>query len=132
MSKSARKSRKATDAVVESTNESVIKEINEIVKPTSTAVLVESEPRKSYIVKGKSLITSPVAATWAISHNACVAARNAEQPIPARKTLVLAAINAGVAPYTARTQVQAYLKASKGGTVTPSKFPRQVEVEAEA
>jgi hypothetical protein len=91
-----------------------------VVVPTTAAT-----PAK----RGESTISTPVAQVWAIAHNMCVVARNEGKPVPARKAIMWAVTNAGVTFYTARTQVQAYLKASKGGTETPVKLPRHVTLE---
>lgn len=80
--------------------------------------------------RGKSSVESPVATVWVNSHNMFSQARaNGTEP-PSRKDLVRAAMDAGVSYYTARTQVQAYLKASKGGTEVPTKLPRNVAISA--
>lgn len=76
--------------------------------------------------RGESTVSTPVAQVWVNSHNMCVAAREAGKPAPARKVLVAAAMDMGVTYYTARTQVQAYLKATNGGTQHPDKLPRHV------
>lgn len=76
--------------------------------------------------RGNSTIPTPVAQVWVTCHNACTKARNEGTAVPARKVLVGMCIDLGVAYYTARTQVQAYLKASLGGTVNPTKLPRAV------
>jgi hypothetical protein len=70
---------------------------------------------------------APVAAVWVTCFNMCAAALAAGQPIPARKALLAASQAAGATFYTARTQVQAFLKASSNGTTVPTKAPRGVK-----
>lgn len=97
--------------------------------PEHTAALATIQPSApTKARRGKSTIQSPVAFVWANSHNLCSAAINAGQPLPSRKVLVDSAINQGIAYYTARTQVQAYLKASGGGTRAPAKLPKGLTI----
>src|SRR5690606_19009679 len=78
--------------------------------------------------RGKSQQKFPVAFTWVLCHNAFATARKEGKPAPRRTDLVKAAMDAGVAYYTARTQVQAYIKASKHGTQVPAQLPRGVTI----
>jgi hypothetical protein len=91
--------------------------------PVATIVAPSSTKREKV---RKSLVEFPVARTWQISHELCLRAREAGEPIPARKVLVDTCINAGIATDTAKTQVQQYLKASLGGTVTPQRGPKNL------
>jgi hypothetical protein len=101
-----------------------------VVEQTMTATLEPVVKVTAEQKKGKSSIENPVAVVWITSHNMCLAALAAGQSVPARKALVAASIAAGAAFYTARTQVQAYLKASANGTQIPSKPPRGVKFGA--
>jgi len=100
-----------------------------VAKPTAqvaTFEKVEATPKQK---NGKSKIEFPVAFVWMLCMNAIGAANAAGQPIPSRKSLQAQAEAAGVAFYTARTQVQEYLKQSKNGTVIPAKLPRGIKLE---
>jgi hypothetical protein len=109
--------------------ETLVEETQSAATPEPAAAVVVVEPSTPVNRRGNSTVKFPVAVTWVISHNMCVAARTAGEPTPARKALVNAAIEAGVGFYTARTQVQAYLKASKGGTEAPAQMPRNVSLQ---
>jgi hypothetical protein len=70
--------------------------------------------------RGDSTIAMPVATVWLHCFNTGLAKGAA----PARKVLVAECVGLGVAYYTARTQVDAYLRATKGNTVRPDKTPK--------
>jgi hypothetical protein len=111
-------SKKAATPVVEQVETST---------PVAVAVVeapVSATPAQK---RGTSTIGSPVAAVWVTCFNMCAAALAAGQPIPARKALLAASQAAGATFYTARTQVQAFLKASSNGTTVPTKAPRGVK-----
>jgi hypothetical protein len=77
--------------------------------------------------RGESTVAKPVAVTWVTCINACFNPDGT--PVgakPVRNGLVALAMRAGVAYYTARTQVHLFLKASAGGTVMPEKLPQGV------
>jgi hypothetical protein len=78
--------------------------------------------------RGKSVVKFPVAAVWVTCMNMVAAATAAGQPVPSRTSMVAACRAQGIAFYTARTQVQAYLKASAQGTKQPAKLPREVSL----
>ncbi len=92
----------------------------------SVATMVATTAATPAQKKGKSTIQYPVAYVWIMCINAFKAAKQNGTPAPSRKYLVAKAIEDGVAYYTSRTQVQAYLKASLGGTVQPKSLPRGV------
>ena len=113
----------ATDRLIEGTTAAPI-EGEQVV-----AVIVDA-PKTPAQKKGNSTVERPVAVTWAVCINACAAARaDAKVPVPGRKVLVAAAIDAGVGYYTSRTQVQAFLKASNSGRTMPSKMPRDLTMQ---
>jgi hypothetical protein len=67
-------------------------------------------------MRGKSIIEAPVDRVWLIADFEFKKAREAGEPKPRRKDVVQTAIDAGIAPYTARTQYQAWFKHTMGGT----------------
>ena len=122
MSKRTRKSAATTS------NDVVVEQNETIVEPTPVAVLVAPAPSTPESKRGKSSVQSPVAFVWANSHNLIEAAIAAGTAQPSRSALQKDAIAKGIAFYTARTQVQAYLKARAAGGGKPAKFPRGVQV----
>jgi hypothetical protein len=94
------------------------------------ATLVVEERTAAATRKGPSTVKYPVAVTWITCINAMHAAFVSDKPTPSRKQLVAAAVENGVGWPTARTQVQAFLKASKGGTQMPQQLPRNVSLGA--
>lgn len=67
-------------------------------------------------MRGRSTIESPVDQTWAMADDFFRRSRDAGEPKPRRKDVVQACIDHGIAPYTARTQYQAWFKHTLGGT----------------
>lgn len=100
------------------------------VEAPAPAAVIEVQAATPVSKRGKSTIQTPVATVWVTCHNMVSAAKKAGEAIPSRKALVAASIDQGIAFYTARTQVQAYLKASKNGTQVPDKLPRNVSITA--
>lgn len=91
------------------------------------AVVATVEPKQAKIeMRGKSTVESPVALVWVISHNAMLVAQRDGKERPSRKALFDLCRQAGIAPYTARTQIQLYLKASANGTQAPVKHPKNI------
>lgn len=78
--------------------------------------------------KGNSKVAYPVAVAWVVCYNLQAQAQATGAPAPTRKTLMAGCINAGVTYNTARTQVQAYLKATKGATQAPATLPTNVQL----
>lgn len=74
--------------------------------------------------RGESTVAKPVAVVWVTCYNLC----STVTPQPSRKSLMAACINAGVTYYTARTQVDAYLRAPKGDNGVPLKLPQGVVI----
>ena len=89
------------------------------------AVIVASASSKRAKLH-KSTVEYPVARTWQIAHELCIAATRQGNEPPQRGVLVNACIDAGIATDTAKTQVQQYLKASNGGRQAPVKGPKNV------
>lgn len=83
---------------------------------------IAAKPEK----RGESTVAKPVAVTWVLCINTCFPKGEAVTPTPKRNALVAGAMAAGVAYYTARTQVHLFLKASAGGKVMPEKLPQGV------
>jgi hypothetical protein len=99
-------------------------------KVAEAQVAIVEEPVKEQTTKrGNSSVQSPVSFVWVTCLNAMAAAAAAGEAPPSRKALVTTCIDAGVAYYTARTQVQAYLKASNNGAELPAKLPRGVAIK---
>jgi hypothetical protein len=96
--------------------------------PATVAIVAQVQKVEPVSKRGKSSVESPVAQVWVNCHNLITAAKSAGQALPSRKALVAYSIANGIAYYTARTQVQAYLKASLNGTITPKKLPRDVQL----
>lgn len=94
-------------------------------KPAAAVVATAVPTPKAERLK-KSTVALPVAQVWVTCFNLIQAATAAGKPVPSRKFLVDTCINAGVAFYTSRTQVQAYLKASRNGSIIPAKLPKGV------
>jgi hypothetical protein len=95
----------------------------------ATLATIEPVVKEPVNRKGKSTTDSPVARVWLTCHNMIAAAATAGTPAPSRKHMVATCIENGIAFYTARTQVQAYLKASKGGTIVPEKLPKGLSIQ---
>jgi len=80
--------------------------------------------------RGDSTVAMPVGLVWVTGFAMYFDPKgNPVTPAPTRKAYMDACIGLGVTYYTARTQVQAFLKATKGGTVLPApgtKLPRGV------
>lgn len=105
-------------------------DIPQVEEQSQIATIVPPEARTPQSKRGTSTVDQPVAFVWGNSHNLCRAAIAKGEPVPSRRKLVQAAIDAGVAYYTARTQVQAYLRASNNGTQVPAKLPRGLKIGA--
>jgi hypothetical protein len=88
------------------------------------AILAPAAPSTPQSKRGKSLVESPVARVWYNCINAVAAAKNAGTALPGRKALHEINMADGIAYYTSRTQVQAYLKASGNGARIPVKLPK--------
>lgn len=104
-------------------------ESGQLEQPVLTVATMVAEPVATPTQKkGKSSIPFPVAYVWILCHNAFAKAQQAGTAAPSRKSLVAQAISDGVAYYTSRTQVQAYLKATANGTRIPKTLPRNVSL----
>jgi hypothetical protein len=76
----------------------------------------------------KSAVKNPVAQVWANCHNAFALAAAEGKSAPSRAALHVINTAHGIAYYTSRTQIQAYLKASRNGTVLPAKLPKGLTI----
>jgi hypothetical protein len=93
------------------------------------AQLVVSAPTTPVIRKGTSSTPKPVAQVWVTCYNLCFTTGGVPvTPTPTRKVLMGAVMGKGVTFYTARTQVQAFLRATSGGTVPPTVLPKHVVI----
>lgn len=95
-----------------------------VVPPVQTVVFVATTAAP-ITRKGASTIPNPVGKVWELCINLCFGLGGVPvTPTPTRKYLMLQCLNMGVTFYTARTQVQNFLKESKGGAVYPTKLPK--------
>ena len=99
------------------------KQAKDAAPPAATAVFVKPETVAPANRKGASTIDNPVGETWITCINATAANDGA---MPERKVLNQAAMDRGVAYYTARTQVQAYRKWFVAGADPTQGLPRGV------
>jgi hypothetical protein len=94
---------------------------------TPIATVVVSAPVTPTVKKGNSSVANPVATVWVTCANMCFTPTGAPvATTPTRAQLHNACSAMGVAYYTTRTQVQAFLRASVGGTVVPTVTPKYV------
>lgn len=99
---------------------------------TPVAVIVETPaPEAKPDILRKSAVTNPVAKTWLACDSAAVTHLAMGGEKPRRKDIVNALIAHGVAYYTARTQYQAWSKATDNGRLAlaamdPKDLPRSV------
>jgi len=101
------------------------KQAKDAAPPAATAVFVKPETVAPANRKGASTIDNPVGETWITCINATAANDGA---MPERKVLNQAAMDRGVAYYTARTQVQAYRKWFVAGADPTQGLPRGVVI----
>lgn len=93
------------------------------------AATVSPRPRLDKdALKGPSTCDFPVAVTWAVCVNATV---GADGTPPARQALMKAACAEGVGYYTARTQVDKFLRWWKGSRLAQD-APRDLDIDFEA
>ena len=91
--------------------------------PAAVAVFTKPEPVAPANRKGESTVDNPVGVTWVLCLNATTEAGS----MPARKDLTRLAIDAGVAYYTARTQVQRFRRWVADGA-DPKDLPRGINL----
>jgi hypothetical protein len=89
-----------------------------------TAVFIKPETVTPANRRGASTVDNPVGVTWVLCMNATAAAGS----MPERKHLHKIVMEAGVAYYTARTQVQAYRKWVAAGSDPTQGLPRGVTI----
>ena len=94
-----------------------------VITPASVVVTTQQKPQ----LRGNSTVPTPVAQVWVHCENICAPLRTQPNPVyPTRKGLVNGCLALGVTYYTARTQVQQYLKETQGGKIKPVHTPRYV------
>ena len=89
-----------------------------------TAVFIKPETVTPANRRGSSTVDNPVGVTWVL----CLKATAEAGSMPERKHLHKIVMDAGVAYYTARTQVQAYRRWVGNGSDPLSGLPRGVTI----
>lgn len=130
--KSNRKGSSKAEQAVAAEGAGIGGEEQEFAGKQPAATVAPAAPSTPQQKKGKSTLAMPVAVVWAYCINAIASAKAEGKSTPARKDLVNGCIANGVAYYTARTQVQAYLKASGNGAHAPAKLPRGLNLNPQA
>jgi hypothetical protein len=110
------------------TQEYVEQVVEQVVEQAPVAVILAPAPAASGSKLRKSAPKNPVAQVWANCHNAFAAAKAEGKPAPSRAALHVINTAMEIAYYTSRTQIQAYLKASRNGTVLPAKLPKGLTI----
>ena len=99
----------------------------------ATAVAAPPAPKVKPSLRGRSTIQGPVARVWQISDSMARAARDRAEPLPARRVVVKACVDAGIAPYTARTQYQAWFSHTGRGKnlLADGNLPKRFQEQSE-
>lgn len=121
------------ELVKSTTDEQIAKDHNktQLIEMAQTAGVEEPKGTKMELVaairgqfplpdpalRGKSEVDGPVAAVWAHAEIRFISAADAGEPKPRRKDIVDECVQDGIAYYTARTQYQAWYKATDGGDI---------------
>ena len=78
-------------------------------------LLVDNSSLPDASLRGRSTVEGPVALVWAMAEASWAESVLLAEDPPRRKDVVARCVEAGIAPHTARTQYQAFFKATNRG-----------------